>query len=141
MQPRRVTPAAAPDPHELVGCWSLRRIVTDETSGLSGAVRGALEISDVAAGLSWTETGQLSWQGRQAPITRHLQLWPAASGWNMHFSHGGYFHEWAPGREVTHQCRDDLYTGIYRITPARMDIVWTVVGPAKEHRYATVFER
>jgi hypothetical protein len=119
----------------------MRRVVTDERAGVTGSVSGTLEISDVPAGLSWIETGQLNWIGVAMPITRRLELRPCGPRWDLHFSHGGYFHEWAPGRELQHQCRDDLYVGAYRVTPVRIDVVWTVVGPTKRHRYVTVFER
>ncbi|HVX42532.1 MAG TPA: DUF6314 family protein [Mycobacteriales bacterium] len=127
----------------LAGTWSLDRRVQDRSTGASGCVHGELVISRAGDELSWDESGQLTWAGRTAPVSRSLRLRPDAGQWWMFFADGRPFHPWRPGLEVVHECRPDTYRGTVTVHPdgRRMRTVWSVTGPNKDQLLVTRLRR
>ena len=129
------------DPHDLIGVWSLRRILVDRRSATTGRVDGLLVLDAAGEGVRWSESGRLQWMGQTLPVSRVYGLAQQSDGWWMTFEDGRPFHPWRPGRPVVHDCAEDVYRGVVDVTTARIRTVWDVTGPAKSQRIVTRFER
>lgn len=127
---------AAADPLGLVGVWALRRRVADYGAGQHGRMAGTLTISPDTGGARWDETGVLTWDGRQIPVSRALALRVLDGAWWVTFADGSPFHPWAPGEVVVHPCGPDTYRGLVRLDRdgGRLRILWEVTGPATRQR-------
>ena len=129
------------DPYDLVGRWSLRRLVADRVVGAYGRMVGELIVAPDGGGLRWDERGTLRWGGAEFPATRTYLLRDGGDGWEVTFADGRPFHPWRPGEVVTHPCRADVYTGLVRLDGPRLRTLWDVRGPTKHQRLATRFGR
>jgi hypothetical protein len=128
---------AGAQPPELLGRWRLQRRVADRRLGLSGRVVGELRLECDGSEIIWRESGLLSWNGAQVPVSRLLRLARDEDGWLVRFADGRPFHRWRPGQVVEHPCRDDVYRGVVDASPSRLRILWDVTGPAKDQRILT----
>lgn len=130
------------DPRTLVGTWRLARTLTDRYAGVTGSVTGTLALAASDEGLTWSETGTLTWEGRDHPVTRLLRLTCEPDGWLVRFEHGGAFHPWRPGEPVVHPCRADTHRGVVRSAGAEAwTVVWEVTGPTTDYTSATTLTR
>ncbi|WP_144764692.1 DUF6314 family protein [Curtobacterium sp. 9128] len=126
-------------PTDLLGTWTLDRLVQDRRAGTSGTVTGtttlALTGPDV---VTWTEVGTLVFDGRTTPVSRTLLVRRSDTGWAVHFADGRPFHDWVWGSPVLHDCAPDTYTGVLGGDATRWTVRWDTLGPAKDHRLDSV---
>lgn len=130
----------------LAGAWRLTRCVEDFAAGLSGTFVGVAEFRADGDGLAYNERGELRWDGHVLPAWRALRYRHRGAGLlRVEFDDGRHFHDLALATghcAVTHPCRDDEYTGEFRIHSAdRWRQVWRVRGPAKDQLLRTEFRR
>jgi hypothetical protein len=121
---------------ELVGRWTVERVVRDERSGTTGRFHGA---ATFAADGRWVEEGTLEFGAFRGPARRELRIVAGA----VEFADGRPFHPLdLSGRPVEHLCGEDTYTGVYRlVTPDRLEVSWRVTGPGKAQRIDTSYTR
>ena len=131
--------AGAVPPTALLGTWELRRRLVDRRAGVSGRVRGWLELCAAGPDVRWLERGVLCWRGAEHPVSRELRVVREGDDWAVRFADGRPFHPWWPGRVVEHPCRADLYRGLIRVDRdgARLRVLWDVTGPGKAQRILT----
>ena len=118
-----------------------RRRLADLRTGRFGWAAGTLTID--AARRVWAEAGELTWNGRRAPVSRTMGFARFDDGWWMTFADGQPFHPWRLGAMVEHPCRADVYRGLLVLDrdASRLRIGWDVVGPAKHERIVTCYRR
>lgn len=128
-------------PSELAGEWSFRRRLADLPTGRFGSAEGTLTLDPVRR--VWSESGQLTWSGRRAPMRRTMGFAFFAGEWWMTFADGRAFHPWRLGEVVEHPCRSDVYRGLLVLDRAadRPRIGWDVTGPGKHQRIITLYQR
>ena len=127
------------DPTDLLGTWTLTRLVDDHRAGERREVVGTAELSEVADGLvRWTESGTMTWAGHAVPVSRTLRVVRDDDGWFVHFEDGRPFHPWAIGRQVDHPCAPDHYRGLIEVADGSWTVTWDAVGPEKDYRMVTV---
>lgn len=132
-------------PADLLGRWTLARIVHDVRTGSTGVVTGTTELVAVDADtVRWDESGTMTFDGRTTPVSRTLSVRREATSpgaddrWSVHFADGRYFHEWLWDRPVEHACAPDDYRGLLAGTPDRWTVRWEARGPAKDLRLDSV---
>ena len=135
--------ARAVQPTDLLGTWSLTRVVDDHRSGERRDVVGTAELVAVDVGrVRWTEAGTMSWPGHSVPVSRTLYVVREPDDrWWVRFEDGRPFHPWAVGHQVEHPCAPDHYRGLVVATGepvATWTVTWDAVGPEKDYRMVTV---
>lgn len=128
-------------PTDLLGTWTLTRVVDDHRAGERRDVVGTAELIEVAPGLvRWTETGTMTWPGHAVPVSRTLSVVREDAGWVVRFEDGRPFHPWAVGRQVDHPCAPDHYRGLVEVTDDLITwtVTWDALGPEKDYRMVTV---
>jgi hypothetical protein len=134
-------------PTDLLGTWTLSRVVDDRRSGERRDVVGTAELTEVAPGrVRWAETGTMTWPGHTVPVGRTLFVVLEDDGWFVRFEDGRAFHPWAVGRRVEHPCAPDHYSGLIEVGPEPVGsepvgswtVTWDAVGPEKDYRMVTV---
>jgi hypothetical protein len=130
------------EPTDLLGTWTMTRVVDDHREGERREVVGTAELAEVSAGrVRWSEEGTMTWPGHSVLVSRTLYVVREKDGWFVRFEDGRPFHPWAIGRQVDHPCAPDHYRGLIEVAPAP-DLSWTVtwdaVGPEKDYRMVTV---
>jgi hypothetical protein len=137
-------PAAAALDDYLLGTWDVERDLLDADLG-TGRFRGRATFARSGDGLSWTETGQLTFAAYDGPARRELRVVPAGEAWEVRFADGRPFHPLdltAGACAVEHPCGEDRYTGEYRLRgPDAFEVDWTVRGPRKDQRLAGRYVR
>ena len=126
-------------PLDLLGTWAFDREIDDRHTGIPAVVVGELRLAAEPDGrVSWHESGTMTRDGTQVPVTRTLFLQSRDDGWMVTFDHGGDFHPWRPGESVDHPCGRDLYCGVVD-TDGSGDwaVVWEVSGPSKDYTMVT----
>jgi Family of unknown function (DUF6314) len=128
-------------PGELAGEWSFRRRLADLRTGRFGSAEGTLTVD--ATRQLWSESGELAWSGRRAPVSRTMGFTRIEDEWWMTFADGSHFHPWRLNEMVQHDCRADVYRGLLVLDQDadRLRIGWDVVGPAKHERIVTRYRR
>lgn len=128
-------------PGDLGGTWTFRRRLADLGTGRFGSAHGTLTVDP--ADRSWSEVGELRWDGRSVPVTRTLGFAIVGGEWWMTFADGRAFHPWRLGEIVEHPCAPDVYRGLVRLDRAatRLRIGWDVTGPGKQHRIVSRYVR
>ena len=128
-------------PTDLLGTWSLVRVVDDRLAGERRDVRGtATLVLESPDRVRWSEEGVMTWAGRSVPVERTLYVDQVDDGWFVHFSDGRPFHPWAIGATVTHPCAPDTYTGRIDVTGdpvTHWDVEWQATGPQKDYVMTT----
>jgi Family of unknown function (DUF6314) len=121
---------------ELIGRWTVERVVRDERSGTSGRFRGT---ATFAPDGRWLEEGTLELGAYRGPARRELRI----AGDTVEFADGRAFHLLdLTGAPVRHLCGEDTYTGAYRlVAPDRLEVSWRVTGPDKDQHIETVYRR
>jgi hypothetical protein len=129
-------------PTDLLGTWSLTRVVDDHRAGDRREVVGTVELTEVAPGrVRWTETGTMSWPGHAVAVSRTLYVQLEERGWFVRFEDGRPFHPWATGQQVEHPCAPDHYRGLIEIAGTPVEswtVTWDALGPEKDYRMVTV---
>ena len=93
------------DPIDLLGTWTLSRVVDDHLAGERREVVGTAELAEVEPGrVRWSESGTMTWPGHTVPVTRTLYVVREDDGWFVRFEDGRPFHPWAVGHQVDHPC-------------------------------------
>jgi len=136
--------AAIPAPTDLLGTWTLARVVRDhlarERRDVTGTATLLVESPDR---VRWTEAGTMTWPGHAVEVQRTLFVDRAAAGWLVRFEDGRPFHPWSVGAEVEHACAPDHYRGRIDVTGhpvASWTVVWDAVGPEKAYRMETAYD-
>lgn len=126
-------------PVDLLGTWELRRVVDDRLAGRRRDVRGTavLELESPDR-VRWSETGTMSWDGREVAVERTLFVVRASDAWFVEFSDGRPFHPWAVGRRVEHPCAPDHYVGLIELVEDGWTVEWRATGPEKDYVMTTV---
>jgi len=121
---------------ELVGRWTVERVVRDERSGASGHFQG---VATFAPDGRWLEEGTLELGAYRGPARRELRIVDDA----VQFADGRPFHPLdLTGRPVEHLCGEDTYTGVYLFrAPDRLEVSWRITGPRKAQRVDTSYTR
>jgi hypothetical protein len=121
---------------ELVGRWTVERVVRDERSGTTGHFRGMATFTPDGR---WVEEGTLEFGAYRGPARRALRIVDGA----VEFADGRPFHPLdLSGRPVEHLCGEDTYAGVYRLlAPDRLEVSWRIVGPDKAQRVDTSYTR
>jgi hypothetical protein len=131
------------DPTDLLGVWTLTRVVDDHRSGERRDVVGTAELSEVSPGrVRWSEAGTMTWPGHAVPVSRTLEVVLEPDGWWVHFENGRPFHPWATGRQVDHPCAPDHYRGLVEVLGRPVTswtVTWDAVGPEKDYRMITEY--
>lgn len=129
-------------PTDLLGTWTLRRVVDDRRAGERRDVVGTATLTvESADRVRWTEEGVMTWGGRSVPVSRTLYVDRNGDDWFVHFSDGRPFHPWAVGQRVEHPCAPDVYRGVIGADgdPVRSwTVEWHAVGPEKDYVMTTV---
>ncbi|MFC6345057.1 DUF6314 family protein, partial [Nocardioides hankookensis] len=131
-------------PTELLGTWTLTRVVDDHRTGERRDVVGTAELVEVDAGrVRWTESGTMSWPGHAVPVSRTLDVVREDDGWFVRFEDGRPFHPWAVGHRVEHPCPPDHYRGLVEVEGegepvTSWTVTWDAAGPEKDYRMVTV---
>ena len=128
-------------PLDLLGTWTLTRVVDDRRAGERREVVGTTELTEVSPGrVRWTEAGTMTWAGHTVPVSRTLYVVRGDDGWWVHFEDGRPFHPWAVGHQVDHPCAPDHYSGLIETEGepvASWKVTWDAVGPEKDYRMVT----
>jgi hypothetical protein len=121
---------------ELVGRWTVDRVVRDERSDTTGRFHGTATFTPDGR---WVEEGTLEFGAYRGPARRELRI---ADGM-VWFDDGRPFHPLdLTGRPVEHLCGEDVYTGVYRLpAPDRLEVSWRIAGPRKTQRVDTSYSR
>jgi uncharacterized protein DUF6314 len=121
---------------ELVGRWTVERVVVDLRSGDTGRFQGTATFTPDGR---WVEEGTLEFGAYRGPARRELRI----AGNAVEFADGRPFHPLdLTGRPVEHLCGDDTYAGAYRLlAPDRLEVSWHVRGPSKEQRIDSSYTR
>lgn len=126
-------------PTDLLGTWTLRRIVDDrlaaERRGVVGTATLELESPDR---VRWSEEGTMTWAGRSVPVSRTLYVDRVGEHWWVRFSDGRDFHPWAVGTRVEHPCGPDHYAGLIEAVPEGWTVEWRATGPEKDYVMTTI---
>ncbi len=133
------TAAGVADPTRLLGRWRFTRVVEDRTESQVHHIDGVLELTEEAPGrIRWTETGRWHQDSGDVEVGRRLWLDQVGERWWVRFEDGRDFHEWAPGRPVSHWCSPDDYRGVVEGTTEHWTVRWEVTGPQKDYTMTTV---
>jgi len=128
-------------PVDLLGTWTLTRVVDDHLAGERRDVVGTAELSSVEDGrVRWTETGTMTWADHAVPVSRTLYVVREEGGWFVRFEDGRPFHPWAVGHRVDHPCAPDHYRGLIETNGEPVEswtVTWDAVGPEKDYRMVT----
>jgi hypothetical protein len=137
-------------PLDLLGTWTLSRVVEDRHAGQRLHVEGTLVLATTpvpgATGrvdVSWVEAGVLRRPGADpVAVSRELLVVPRGEGWWVLFSDGGDFHPWQPGGWVDHPCGPDHYRGLVDLSGrpggGAWTVTWEVSGPLKDYTMTSV---
>ena len=126
------------DPMQLLGTWTLARVVEDHLLGEVSHVDGSLELTARGVDLVlWEERATWHRADGDVPVRRGLRLERTDDGWWVRFEDGRDFHPWRPGAEVVHDCAPDTYRGTVTGTSEGWSVVWEATGPRKEYRMTT----
>ena len=129
-------------PSDLLGTWTLTRVVEDRLADERRDVAGTATLILEAPGrVRWSEEGVMTWAGRSVPVTRTLYVVRLDVGWEVRFSDGRPFHPWVVGERVEHPCRPDLYRGLVETEGdpvTRWTVEWQATGPEKDYVMTTV---
>lgn len=132
-------------PTDLLGEWSLERVVTDRLAGVDGRVTGTTTLVRTGPDeVRWDESGTMTLDGRTVPVSRTLFVRRDGgdrSAWVVHFSDGRVFHPWIWGTVVTHACTPDDYTGVLDGDDERWTVRWEARGPAKDYTLTSELRR
>ena len=130
-------------PLDLLGTWTLTRVVDDRREGERRDVAGSATLSEVGPDrVRWSEEGTMTWGERSVPVSRTLYVVRSVEQeWIVHFEDGRVFHPWSVGATVEHPCAPDHYTGRVDATGDPLDrwtVTWDAHGPGKDYRMVTV---
>lgn len=130
------------DPLDLLGTWDLSREIVEHPDQHSSVVGSTSLTLESDGRIRWSETGTLTRQGLQSPVTRVLHLERRDTGWFVTFEDGRDFHPWQPGSAVEHVCSPDLYVGtVERRSVDQWSVQWRVTGPSKNYTMTSVLTR
>jgi hypothetical protein len=126
-------------PTDLVGTWTLTRVVDDRLAGERRHVVGTATLSlESPDRVRWSEEGTMTWGGRSVEVGRTLYVERGDGGWFVYFSDGRPFHPWSVGSAVEHPCGRDLYAGRISGDAERWTVEWRASGPEKDYVMTTV---
>jgi hypothetical protein len=133
------------EPVDLLGTWSLVRVVEDRLAGERRDVRGTASLElESPRRVRWSEQGTMTWGGHSVPVSRTLYVDRAGADWEVRFADGRLFHQWAVGTRVEHPCAADHYTGLVQVAGEpveRWTVRWHARGPDKDYVMSTVHTR
>lgn len=134
--------AWAVEPTDLLGTWTLRRVVDDRLAGECRDVTGTATLEQESPDrVRWSEEGTMTWAGRSVPVGRTLHVVREEGAWWVRFSDGRPFHPWAVGTRVEHPCPPDHYRGLVEAEGepvTRWRVAWWASGPEKDYVMTTV---
>jgi Family of unknown function (DUF6314) len=126
-------------PTDLLGTWTLTRVVDDHLTGERRDVVGTATLELESPGrVRWSEEGTMTWAGRSVPVSRTLYVERAGATWSVTFSDGRPFHPWSVGTRVGHPCGADHYEGLVEVGPQGWTVEWRARGPEKDYLMRTV---
>ncbi len=125
------------EPTDLLGTWTLERVVDDRLTGEQRSVKGTTTLEPAGDGrVRWREEGTMTWAGHAVPVQRTLYVDRVDGGWFVSFEDGRPFHPWAVARWVDHPCQPDHYRGLIEVPDGpvtRWSVEWQATGPAKDY--------
>ena len=128
------------------GVWLLSRRIDDRRADAKGQFEGRAVLSRDGAGLTYDETGLLTF-GAAAPLTATRRyLWRPDGGLvAVFFADGRPFHSFDPADtapEAHHPCAPDTYRVRYDFARwPEWSADWQVSGPRKEYRMRSSYRR
>lgn len=126
-------------PLDLLGAWTLSRVVDDRRAGQRRDVRGSATLALESPGrVRWSETGTMTWGDHVVEVERTLFVVRRGEEWFVEFSDGRPFHPWAVGRPVEHPCAADHYVGLIEVGEDGWTVEWRATGPEKDYVMTTV---
>nr|WP_226898242.1 DUF6314 family protein [Mangrovicoccus algicola] len=128
----------------MAGRWHVRRRIRDARAGGTAQMEGEARFLPDAEGLRYEETGTLTLPGGQRLASGQVYLWRFDPLPRVLFADGRLFHLLDPSRlrtVIRHLCGEDLYTGRYRMHPARWEMLWHVRGPRKDQLSRIAYRR
>jgi hypothetical protein len=129
------------EPTDLLGTWTLTRVVADHLAGERREVVGTAALTEMSSHrIRWAEVGTMSWPGHTVPVSRTLYVVREADGWWVRFEDGRPFHPWMVGQQVDHPCAPDHYRGLVETEGepvASWTVTWDAAGPEKDYRMVT----
>ena len=130
------------EPTDLLGTWTLTRVVDDRLAGERRHVVGTATLElESADRVRWSEEATMTLGGRSVPVSRTLFVERDGTEWKVCFSDGRPFHPWAVGVRVDHPCRADHYRGLVETEGdpvSRWTVEWRASGPGKDYVMRTV---
>ncbi|MDU8944457.1 DUF6314 family protein [Ovoidimarina sediminis] len=131
---------------EFEGRWTLSRTIADSLTGGTGRLDGSVVFTPDGTGLRYEETGRLTLGGTTVTASRTYLWRPAeeASGIDVYFDDGRFFHRIGPGDapEAGHDCAPDRYEGRYDFSLwPDWQLHWRVTGPRKDYTSRSLFRR
>lgn len=132
--------------NDFAGRWVLQRNLHDQLGVMDGTLVGHAMFEGDGDGLRYVETGTLTLVSggvMQASRVYRWQFKPA--GIAVRFADGSAFHGFTPTGKSSgtpHLCGADLYSCDYDFTGWPVwTASWVVVGPRKDYRSYSVYER
>ena len=130
------------EPTDLLGTWTLTRVIDDHLAGERRDVRGTLTLElESPDRVRWSEEGTMTWAGHSLPVARTLYVDRHGAEWTVCFSDGRPFHPWAVGVRVDHPCHPDHYRGLFETEGDPVStwaVEWRASGPEKDYVMRTV---
>jgi Family of unknown function (DUF6314) len=130
------------EPTDLLGTWTLSRVIDDRLAGERRDVRGTTTLERASPDrVRWSEEGTMTWSGRSVPVSRTLFVDRLGEGWFVRFSDDRPFHPWSVGSRVDHPCAPDHYSGLIETDGdpvVRWTVEWRATGPEKDYVMSTV---
>ena len=130
-------------PVDFLGQWRLARQIEDALSGARSTFEGSAHISEQGSHWEYHEVGQLLLTDARPMTAERRYIWKAdASGVNIHFSDGRFFHRLDCSNKAAaqHWCDPDQYDVTYdfSIWP-KWENTWFVRGPKKNYTMTSAY--
>ena len=133
------------------GDWQLARIIEDRRNDIEGRLSGTATFTRVGPlELHYAEEGELVYGQQAAMLATRRYIWRSFEGEHagkiaVEFEDGRPFHVIELDRlmpDDDHHCDPDFYHVSYDFTRWPLwESIWRVVGPSKDYRMISRFER
>ncbi len=130
----------------LIGDWHVDRRIDDHVLGANGTFTGIARWTRAGDELSYTERGELAFNGHRGPASRSLTYRARPDGTaDVLFADGRPFYHLDPRSgswQARHDCGRDVYElSARRLGPGRFEERWRVRGPGKDYEIMTTLVR
>ena len=125
---------------DFAGLWDVERHIKAEGSADALFV-GQAKWCPEGDGMRYREEGQLTIENQRPLHAEREYFW--TPDLNVFFADGRFFHQvLTDGRESTHWCYPDTYTGLYDFARwPEFSVSWHVSGPRKAYQSVTTYRR